>query len=46
MKLPCCPKCMVKKATKHTIVALIAFGAMVGLGLLRLLRWFSEEGDA
>jgi hypothetical protein len=45
VKIPCCPKCMAKTATKHAIVALIAFGAVVGLGVLRLLRWISATEE-
>jgi hypothetical protein len=44
VKLPCCPKCAVKKAGRHSVVWLLAGATLLGLGGLRVLRWLFDEG--
>jgi hypothetical protein len=44
IKLPCCPKCLAKKAGRHSVVWLLTGVTLLGIGALRLGRWLFDEG--
>jgi hypothetical protein len=42
-KLPCCPKCMIKRLGRYTIVWVLALSTLAGLAALRALRWLNGD---
>ena len=43
VKLPCCPKCAVKKLGRYAVVWTLAVATLTGLGALRVLRWINGD---